>query len=289
MPFIAEELYQNLILSMEPDAPISVHLAKWPEFDNSLIDEKLNREMALVMKLASLGHAARNKANRKVRQPLAEAAFSVGNKDEVHVLDTYAELLEDELNVKHVRALSTASEAVSYSLNPLPKQLGQKYGGRFPAIRKAILAMEVEPTARKLMAGETLAVTVEGEAIEILPEEVEVRVQAREGFAVASEGAYLAALETDLTPELEQEGLAREFVRRVQDLRKVAELEISDRIEVVYEASPKLSAAIKSFDEYIRNETLALALSESSVPEGLPTAEDKFDGETIKVGLKKAS
>jgi isoleucyl-tRNA synthetase len=288
MPFIAEELYQNLVLAIDPDAPISVHLAKWPEYDSSLIDEKLNREMALVMKLASLGHAARNKANRKVRQPLAEAAFSVGSKDEAHVLETYAELLEDELNVKHVRALSKAGEAVSYLLNPLPKQLGQKYGGRFPAIRKAILALEAEPTALKLLAGESLALSVEGETVEILPEEVEVRVQAREGFAVASEGAYLTALETDLTPELEKEGLAREFVRRVQDLRKAAELEISDRIQVVYEASPKLAEAIKTFDEYIRNETLAVSLQEDAIPDGLPTAGDEFDGETIKVGLKKA-
>ena len=111
-----------------------------------------------------------------------------------------------------------------------------------------------------------------------------MRVQAREGFAVASEGAYLAALETDLTPELEKEGLAREFVRRVQDLRKAAELEISDRIQVVYEASPKLAEAIKTFDEYIRNETLAVSLQEDAVPEGLPTAGDEFDGEKSKWG-----
>src|SRR5271157_2516639 len=122
MPFIAEELYQNLVRAADTDAPMSVHLAEWPAFNPVLIDEKLNRSMALVMKLASLGHAARNKANRKVRQPLAEAAFSVGSAEERGVIAQYVDLLEDELNVKHVRVLDTAGEAVAYSLNPLPKQ-----------------------------------------------------------------------------------------------------------------------------------------------------------------------
>ena len=142
MPFLAEELYQNLVRSFDPHAPESVHLADWPEVDTAAVDEKLNREMALVMKLASLGHAARNKANRKVRQPLAECAFSLGSAEEGRILTQYADILTDELNVKKVRALNAAGEAVSYSLNPLPKQLGQKYGPKFPAIRQAILALD---------------------------------------------------------------------------------------------------------------------------------------------------
>ena len=103
MPFIADELYQNLVRSFEPDAPVSVHLADWPTYDETLIDEKLNREMTLVMKLASLALAARNKARRTVRQPLQEAAFAIGNAEDQDVVTKYADLLEDELNVKHVR------------------------------------------------------------------------------------------------------------------------------------------------------------------------------------------
>ncbi len=159
MPFMAEELYQNLVVSVNENAPISVHLADWPVYHWRAIDEKLNREMALVIKLASLGHAARNKANRKVRQPLAEVAFSIGNIEERGVVEQYADLLADELNVKKVRVLDTAGEAVSYSLNPLPKQLGQKYGGRFPAIRQAILAAQSDEAAQKLLAGGSLSVT----------------------------------------------------------------------------------------------------------------------------------
>jgi isoleucyl-tRNA synthetase len=287
MPFLAEEMYQNLVREVDANAPESVHLAKWPGFDEKVINEKLNKEMALVMKLASIGHAARNKANRKVRQPLAEAAFSVSNFEEEHVLEVYVELLKDELNVKSIRALSKAGEAVAFNLNPLPKQLGQKYGSGFPGIRKAILAMDPEPTAQALLAGKNLTATTENGSFEILPEEVEVRVQAKEGFAVASEGAYLAALVTELTPELEAEGLAREFVRRVQDLRKQAELEIADRIEIHYQTSPKLEKAIQDFDAYIRGETLALVLSNKEISEGFAKAEDEFDGETCVIGLRK--
>lgn len=288
MPFLAEDIYQNLVREMDPDQPESVHLAKWPVYDAVVINEKLNREMTLVMKLASIGHAARNKANRKVRQPLAEAAFSVGNLEEEKVVEAYAEILKDELNVKSIRTLSKASEVVAFTLNPLPKQLGQKYGSEFPAIRKEILAMEAESTAQKLLAGENLNFNIEKKSFEILPEEVEVRVQAKEGFAVSSEGAHLVALVTELTPELEAEGLAREFVRRVQDLRKQADLEIADRIEVVYQASEKLDKAIKAFGSYIRGETLAVKLESGETGADMAKIEDAFDEETCVIGLKKA-
>ncbi|MCL4560596.1 MAG: isoleucine--tRNA ligase [Chloroflexi bacterium] len=288
MPFLADELYQNLVKSVNPEARPSVHLQDWPKFDENRIDETLNREMALVMKLASLGHAARNKANRKVRQPLAEAAFSVGSAEEQRILARYSDLLEDELNVKNVRGLSTAGEVVAYSLNPLPKQLGQKYGKQYPAIRQAILSLDAEIAARDLLAGKTLQLQADGQEVEVLPEEVEVRLQAKAGFVVASEGAYLAALETDLTPELVREGLAREFVRRVQDLRKQADLDIADRIHVYYSATPGLTGAVEAFRDYIMGETLALKLIQGNPPTNLQTVTDDFDGEHLVVELVKA-
>ncbi len=288
MPFMAEELYQNLVVQMNPSAPESVHLAAWPVFDAALVDDKLNRDMALVMKLASVGHAARNKANRKVRQPLAEATFSVGNAEEARVVQVYADLLEDELNVKHVRALDTAGEAVAYSLNPLPKQLGQKYGSRFPAIRKTLLAIDPEPAARRLLDGQPVELQVDGETVSVLPEEVEVRVQAREGYAVASEGAYLAALVTELTPALVREGLAREFVRRVQDLRKTADLQISDRIRLYYQATPGLTEAVADFKDYIMAETLTVDLVASAPPDSAAASQAEFDGEQLTVGVEVA-
>jgi isoleucyl-tRNA synthetase len=287
MPFVADELYQNLVRSVDQTAPESVHLAEWPKVLPEMIDESLNRDMALVMKLVSLGHSARQKANRKVRQPLAEVAFSLGNANERRAVETYADLFMDELNVKQVRLLNAATEAVSHSVKPLPKQLGQKYGNKFPSIQKAILAMNSEDAARPLLEGKPLRVEANGETYDVLPDEVEVKALAKEGFAVAEEDPYVAALVTELTPELVQEGLAREFVRRVQDLRKSSELDVADRIELFVEASAGLRSAIETHKEYITTETLTSDLKFTSPPAESSVVEDAFDGETVKVGLIK--
>ena len=287
MPFLADELYQNLVRPVDESAPESVHLAQWPEVLPEMIDESLNRDMALVMRLVSLGHSARQKANRKVRQPLAEAAFSVGNASERRAVEVYADLFMDELNVKQVRLLNASTEALSHSVKPLPKQLGQKYGNKFPAIQKAILAMNAEEASRPLLVGLPLRVQANGETFDVLPEEVEVKSLAREGFAVAEEGPYVAALVTELTPELVSEGLAREFVRRVQDLRKNANLDVADRIELFVDASPGLRSAIEAHREYITAETLAASLEFTSPPGDATLAEDGFDGEKVTVGLKR--
>ena len=195
---------------------------------------------------------------------------------------------EDELNVKSVRALDTSGEAVAYSLNPYPKQLGQKYGSKFPAIRAAILKMDSEKSALNLLSGNSLHVKLDKEDLEILPEEVEVRMIAKEGFAVAAEGAYLAALVTDLTPELEEEGIAREFVRRIQDLRKQADFEIADRIQVVYKASKRLAEAIEHHKEFILGETLSTSIDTGDIPSTYIKADDTFDAETINFGIIKS-
>ena len=288
MPFLAEELYQNLVRSVDQFAPESVSLAEWPGYDGAFIDEDLNRDMALVTKLVSLGHSARQKANRKVRQPLAEAAFSVGNAADAKAVTDFTDLIEDELNVKTVRLLNASTEAVAHAIKPLPKQLGQKYGNKFPVIQKAILGMDSEEVAHTLLAGESLAVQADGQDYTILPDEVEVKAQAREGFAVAEDGPYVAALVTDLTPELVAEGLAREFVRRVQDLRKSADLDVADRIELYVEASASLKSAVETHRDYITGETLALALKFEAPPVDASSSSDEFDGEKVTFGIVKA-
>jgi isoleucyl-tRNA synthetase len=287
MPFLADEMYQNLVRSVDENAPESVHLALWPEVLPEMIDESLNRDMALVMRLVSLGHSARQKANRKVRQPLAEAAFSVGNAREGAAVENYADLFMDELNVKQVRLLNASTEALSHTVKPLPKQLGQKYGNKFPAIQKTILLMNSEEASRPLLAGAPLRVEINGESYAILPEEVEVKALAKAGFAVAEDGPYVAALVTDLTSELVREGLAREFVRRVQDLRKSAELDVADRIELFVDASAGLRSAIEMHRDYITTETLTTRLEFASPPEGASITADAFDGEKVTVGLRK--
>jgi isoleucyl-tRNA synthetase len=288
MPFIADELYCNLVLSVDQHAAKSVHMTDWPAYNPARINDDLVADMNLVMKLVSLGHAARNKSQIKVRQPLQEVAFSVSNIHDSKVVEEYADLLQDELNVKNVRSLSAASEAAAYELVPLPKQLGQKYKNQYPAIRDGILALDAEKSAISLLSGDNIKVAVEGEEFEILPEEVEVRMQAKEGFEVASDGAYLAALVTSLTDELVNEGLIREFVRRVQEARKQAGFDIADRIKLVYSCSDKLQFAINAFEEYIKSETLAIEINGDQVPDMLPNLSDEFDGEMLTIWLEKA-
>ena len=289
MPFLAEELYQNLVRSVDETAPESVHLADWPKVMDEFIDESVNRDMELIMRLVSLGHSARQKANRKVRQPLAEAAFSVGNPAERKALMNNMDVIADELNVKRVRLLDSSTEALTHTIKPLPKQLGQKYGNKYPAIQKAILAMNAEEVASILQSGSPVKVEVDGETYDILSDEVEVKAMAREGFAVAEQGAYVAALVTDLTPELVAEGLAREFVRRVQDLRKSAELDVADRVELFVEASAGLRSAVEAHEAYIKTETLTTKLTFASPPQNASIVDDEFEEEKVKVGLVKAS
>ncbi|MCP4142078.1 MAG: isoleucine--tRNA ligase [Chloroflexi bacterium] len=287
MPFIADELYQNLVRSGNENAAESVHLSDWPKFDAVLIDENLNHEMDVVMKLVSLGHAARQKAELKVRQPLAEVAFFVGNVEDRKAIANYAELIQGELNVKAVRLLDASSEAVSYSVKPYPKQLGQKYQSKFPLVRKAILAADAEEAARSLLSGNPFQIEFEGETLDILPEEVEVQAEAKEGYAVASDGAHLAALVTELSDELIAEGLAREFVRRVQDMRKAADFDVSDRIKVFVTASDEIHAAVDAHRAYISGETLAVEISFATPPSDLEMTDQKFGAEVAKIGLLK--
>jgi isoleucyl-tRNA synthetase len=268
MPFISDAIYRNLTISDEA-ATESVHLADWPEYDPNRIDDELNREMRLVQKLVSLGHRARQSARLKVRQPLAEAVFWTGGYIQGELIQRYSKLISGELNVKQVRWLDSADEAVVYTLHPLPKQLGQKYGSRFPAIRDAIKKLDIAAAADKLLDGKSIMVDIESETIEILSGEVEVRVESKEGFATAEDGGLVVGLVTDLSSDLVLEGLAREVVRRVQDLRKSSGFDISDRIAITYTATDLLSNAIETHRDYIMGESLALSLDADEKAEGV--------------------
>ena len=283
VPFVSEVMHQNLTQNIDTGAPESVHLCDWPEVGP--IDDMLNSEMDLVLRLVSLGHAARNKANRKLRQPLSEIAFAVGGEKERDIVMRYSGLISNELNVKSVRLLDVTAEVVSYQLKPLPKQLGQKYGSRFPELRGAILALDPRTASTKFQAGDSVEVSVNGDKFEILPEEVEVIVEAKEGFSTASEGSYLAALTTELTQELKLEGLAREFVRRVQNLRKSADLNVNDRIEVQYSSSKLMAEAVEFHEEYISEETLAISLKQLKKPSGSFQEKYTFGDEKLVVAI----
>lgn len=287
MPFLAEALYQNLAPNADPTQPESVHLSDWPKYDPARIDEPLEAEMRLAMKLASLGHSARRQASRKARQPLAEAAFAVRNAEELHALSTCADLIADDLNVKEVRALGTPGEAATYALNPRPKALDEKHGPHSAQIRAALLKLDAEPAAQALLSGQPVTVVVDGQNVDVGPDEVEVRLTAREGFAVTSEGGYLAALRTALTPELVKEGMARELIQRVQDLRETAGVGLADRIVTYYSATPLLAKAIAALADDIKTETLSTELIAGAPPQGAASAEEAFEGEKVKLGIIK--
>jgi isoleucyl-tRNA synthetase len=289
VPFVSEVLYQNLVRSIDPDALESVHHCAWPKGAEQLTDRELVEEMSLITRLVSLGHAARNKANRKLRQPLAEAAFFVGSKREVEVVLRYSDLVRDELNVKEVRMLDAVSEAAAFRIKPLPMQLGQKYGSKFPQIRQAIMDLEeerVSEAAEELLGGGSFKVDLKKEQLTIQPDEVEVQIDAHEGYAAVAEGAYVAAIVVELSDALQLEGLAREFVRRVQDLRKQSGLEVDDRIEIQFTSSDRLEEAIVAHREYIQGETLAQSLESVGSLEGAQVAEHQFDGEELTLALR---
>ena len=259
-PFIAEELYQNLVANADESQPNSVHLSRWPEADADAINEQLSIDMAVVQKVTSLGHAARQGGNLKVRQPLAQVVVRTRLPEEQESLQRLQQLVLDELNVKSLALAAAAGDLVDVEVFPFPKQLGQKYGKGYPVIRKLIGCMDQAQLAGRLQAGESVELSADDETFIIDPDDVEVRSTPRTGFSVAQDGGYLVAVTTELTAELAREGHAREMVRRIQQLRKNAGLEISDRIALTISGATLVNAVLDEFDDYIKAETLATSL-----------------------------
>ena len=285
-PFLAEEIYQNLVTSNNP-ALASVHLSRWPLTNEALIDAQLSEDMALVQKVTSLGHAARQNANLKVRQPLAQVVVRTRNAEERASLERLSGLVLDELNVKALTFADAAGDLVDVVVFPFPKQLGQKYGKGYPVIRKLLGELDQLEVAGKFQAGETVTVEADGASYAIAPEDVEVRSTPRAGFSVAQDGGYLVAITTTLTPELEQEGNARELVRRIQQLRKDAGLEISDRITLYVSDSPLTAGLLTVYGDYVQEETLTAELVRNGVPGDLPQASFALGESDVTVALQK--
>ncbi|MDI9549756.1 MAG: isoleucine--tRNA ligase [Chloroflexota bacterium] len=292
-PFIAEEMYQNLVAGVDPQADDSVHLSRWPQYSVELIDERLNADMALVQRVASLGHSARQAANLKVRQPLAQVVVRVRNAEERDSLTRLQDLALDELNVKSLAFADAAGDLVDVQVFPYPKQLGQKYGSGYPKIRQALSKLDQAELASRFQAGETVEVVADGETYAVTPEDVEVRSTPRAGYSVAEAGGYLVAVTTELDAALEQEGHARELVRRIQQLRKDANLEISDRIVTYVLDSDLVHEVLAHFGNYVREETLTVDLVQvhpdqgDAIPAHLPQAGFELGGKEIVIAVSK--
>ncbi len=286
MPFLAEEFYRNLVLSDSSEMPDSVHLATWPAYDETLLDQHLMDEMRVVMRLVSLGHAARNSAQIKVRQPLASVAYSLPT-DQAEVVRVYGTLISEELNVKAVEILTQPGKVVIYSLNPLPDILGPRLKGDFPTIQRVLREGDQSKRAQALLSGQAITISYDGHEVELTPEEIEVRISPAEGFAVAQDGQALAAVDTRLDDILIAEGLVREFIRRAQTLRKDADFSVDDRIVTQYKASTRLARAIELFEGMIKEETLSEELNACDEPGGEQTGKYDFDGEMLLLGIHR--
>ena len=265
IPFTAEAMYQNLVRGVNPHAPASVHHTFYPQADAAALDHRLLDKMRLVIDAAALGRSARGSADVKLRQPLARAKVFVGSAQQRTDLEELAGVLAEEINVKGIEIVSEVGELVSYKLLPNNRTLGPKLGPLFPAVRGALAALDPAAAAVTLQAGQPVDLQVNGQTVSLSGDDVLVQTESRGGLAVASGNGVTVAVDPHLTPELVQEGYARDLVRAINTMRKDAGLDISDRIELGYEAEGDVAAALVNFADFIGQETLAVRL----VPGGL--------------------
>ena len=290
-PFAAETLYQRL--HSYHQAPfLSVHLADWPKADEALVDQPLLESTAVLQRVVSLGRSARAESGHRVRQPLPEVLVRVRNDVEQKALEGLADQLLEELNVKKIRFLGSNVAFLEYDLKPNLRIVGRKYGKLVPALKTRLTEVNSKDVAAAVSAGQNYSIEVEGQTLDLEPEEILVEARSPAGYAAQEEAGYLVALSTELTPELEREGLARDVVRHVQELRKASGLEISDRIELVINGeSEMLKTTIDEHRDTIMAETLATSLQRNAdMPEDAFEKEValKFPELTFRLGLRKA-
>ncbi|MEM7347307.1 MAG: DUF5915 domain-containing protein [Chloroflexota bacterium] len=284
-PFVTETMYQNLVRGIDADAPESIHHCDWPEADRAAIDQDLLDQMDLTRRVASLGLSARDGKSLKVRQPLARALAHVGQETEL-ASDLKA-IVMDELNVKSLEFVREAGELVSYKVLPNLKLLGPKLGKQVPAARQAIAAMDANELVAKIEAGESVMLALDGGEIELNPDEMLIQTEPAEGFAVAADKLLTVGIDVVITEELAAEGLARELVRRIQNMRKDAGFDIADKITIFYQAEGDVAAVMDSWADYIKTETLATAIEAGTAPDGAFAKTEKVEGQEVGLGVKQ--
>jgi len=302
MPFMTEELYQNLVCSVNDKAPLSVHLCDWPQVQEDLIDEQLTSETHLVMRLVGLGRSAREKAQIKVRQPLNALFVKVPSLAEEEAVIHLSEQVLEELNIKRLELIANDSDMLAYTLKPQVKVLGPKYGPLVQKILakfKALDAHGTQEAAKLLNEMGVLNFTIDGQQVELTSDEVEVVATAQPGFVTAEERGYIVALETTITPQLREEGLVRDLTHYVQDMRKKAGFSIEDHIGLAFYTSTELAQILVDHGEVICAETLAdnllVSIDEQDKPSFTevyrekvsPTSAKKLESYTIEVVLGK--
>lgn len=255
VPFIAEELYRNLTDNE------SVHLDYYPDYNEKLIDLELEEKMDLVRDLVRLGRASREAVRIKVRQPIKEILIDGKYEEKIEDL---VPLIKEELNVKEVVFEKDLSQFMNYSLRPNFKVVGPILGSKVKAFGKALNELDPHEAVARLEAGGKLVLNLDGEDVEIAKDYVMVTITAKEGFDVAMENNLFVILDTTLTKDLINEGYAREFISKVQQMRKNNGYEVLDKINIYYDGNDEIAEAVKLYEDYIKEETLAISINRVS-------------------------
>ena len=268
-PFITDEIYINLT------GEESVHFASFPKTDESLLDNALEKRMDLVRRIVTMGRGVREKTRIKVRQPLSELLIDGKYEDEIGYM---ADLIKEELNVKSIKFEQEMDSFINYTLKPDFRQAGPALGAKVKAFGAAIAKLDPKKALAELSENGKLVLDLGGEATDIAPELVSSSVSAKEGFDVALENGICVILDTTVTDELKSEGLAREIISKIQQMRKAKDFQMMDRINICVEADEEVAKAIEEFKDYIMSETLADGILAKS---GLET----FDINGHKTGI----
>lgn len=277
VPFMTEEIYQNLVRGLNPEATESIHLTNWPKVDEAVIDKALEEKMSVAYSLVKFGRSARAAAGIKNRQPLQKILVS-----ERELPDYYGDIIKDELNIKEVELGADLSKYVDFEIKPNLPVLGKTYGKMIPAIRKAIAEKDQMELAQKILAGKEVVIEANGQEITLNQENLLVTMQGLEGYAFGGDGERGVVLDTTVTEELKKEGYLREIVSKIQNLRKESGLEVADHIILTLGGNPLLETIIEDNKDLIKGETLADEIIIQATGD-----EVNINGEKLHLALKK--
>ena len=286
-PFITDRIFRDLNALSGRHTAESVHLAAYPKADESLIDADLERMMSLAQRTSSMVLALRRKVNIKVRQPLQKIIIPVLDKDMARYIDAVRTLIQGEVNVKAIELISDTTGIITKRIKPNFKTLGPKYGKYMKQIAALVATFTQEQIAAVENDAETI-LTIDGEQLTTTVADYEIVSEDMPGWLVASEGKLTVALDITITDELRREGVARELVNRIQNIRKESGFEVTDKIRVEIEANELTTAAVESFAEYIASQTLALDVKTSAQPVGEFVVDSDLDEEALKIAVTKA-
>ena len=280
VPFMTEEIYQNLVVNLDQNAPESVHLCTWPEVDEGLIDGKLEEQMDLAYKIVKLGRSARNLSNIKNRQPLSEMLISVDTLPKY-----YADIVKEELNVKQVELGAEMSQYVDFEIKPNLPVLGKEYGKLIPKIKEEIAKKNQMDLANKVKNGKVETILIDDTEINLDSNNLLITMQGKEGFAFSGEGEIGVVLDTHITKERKEEGYIREILSKVQNMRKDKGFEVLDNINLYVCGNEMLEKLIKENEELIKHDTLTVNIKYGEKTSD--SIEMNINGENLNIDVKK--